>query len=152
MAACQQWTDTPPPFVFWVSTVQPPLNCLLFSCLQAFFSIRDERKRKEEKGKEKRLRSSLKKTRRNSPVLVGQYCFLLYRKQPIVMPEILSVTLDVIWEFACPRTVKKHRAFSIAVYSSKGATMVLDAAWKETFLSFYQKQGFCGIPPPANQH
>lgn len=147
MAACQQWADTPPPFVFWVSTVQPPLICCLFSCLQDPFSITGERKRKEERREEKLTQ----KLRVNFLVLVGQYSFLLYRKWPRVMPDMASVTLDVIWVFACPRMVKKHRPFSVSVYSSKEPTMVLDEASKETFLSFYQNHSFCDIHLPESQ-
>lgn len=136
MAACQQWTDTPPPFLFWVSTVQPPLNCLLFSCPQAPFSTRDERKRKE-----KAKRSSLKKPQKKPFCWWASRASYSTESSPVVMPEMLSVTLDVVWEFACPRTVQKHRACSISVYSWKRATMVLDTAWKETFLSFLLKTG-----------
>lgn len=151
MAACQQWADTPPPFVFWVRTVQPPLNCCLFSRLQDPFSITDERKRKEERERGKRLRRSLKKLTVNYLVLVGQHSFLLYRKWPRVMPEMPSVTLDVIWEFVCPRTVKNHRLFSVSVHGSKEPMMVLDAASKETLLSFHQNHSFCDIPLPKSQ-
>lgn len=62
-------------------------------------------KRKEEKGKEKRLREAHSKPRRDPPVLVGQHSFLLFRKWPVVMPEMLSVTPDVIQEFTRPRIV-----------------------------------------------
>lgn len=51
-----------------------------------------------------------------------------------------------IWEFACPRTMKKHRAFSLSASSSKDVTMVLDAACKETSLSLHQKQ-VLRLPP-----
>lgn len=144
MAACQQWTDTPPPFLFWVSTVQPPLNCLFFSCPQAPFSTRDERKRKE-----KAKRSSLKKPQKKPFCWWASRASYSTKSSPVVMPEMLSVTLDVVWESACPRTVQKHRACSISVYSSKRATMVLDAAWKETFLSFLLKTGLLRQPSPS---
>lgn len=105
------------------------------------------RQRKIEKAK----RSSLKNLRLNFLVLVGQHSFLLYRKRLRVMPEMPSVTLDVIYVFACPRTVKKQRPFSETVYSSKEPMMVLDAASKETFLSFYQNHIFCDIHLPESQ-
>lgn len=67
------------------------------------------------KGK-KAERSSLKHPRRNPPVVVGQQSLLFSRKWPVVTPEMLSATLNVIWEFACPRMLKKHRAaFYISV-------------------------------------
>lgn len=67
------------------------------------------------------------------------------------MPEMPSVTLDVICVFACPRTVKKHSPFSESVHSSKEPMMVLDAASKETLLSFYQNHSFCDIHLPESQ-
>lgn len=147
MAACQQWADTPPPFVFWVSIVQPPLNCCLFSCLQDLFC---NHRWKEEKGREKRREPHSKKLWVNFLVLVGQHRFLLYRKWLRVMPEMPSVTLDIIWVFACPRTVKKHRPFSVSLHSSKEPTMVLSEASKETFLSFYQNHSSCDIHLPES--
>lgn len=148
--------DTPPPFVFWVSTAQPPSNCLLFPCLQAPFSEmkgRERKREKEERGKEKRLRGARWKTQRNPPGLVGQHGFFRYSKRPVAVPEMLSVTLDVTWEIACPRTAKKHRAFSISIYSSEGAMTLLDAAWKESFclpVSVFLPKAVClGHPAPC---
>lgn len=145
MAACQQWADTPPPFVFWVSTVQPPLNCCLFSCLQDSFSITHGRKRKKErKGWEKltqKTQSKLSCAGGSAQLPTLQKMAQSYAR------NAKCYSRCYLGACLCQNSEKTQTLF----FSSEELMMVLDAASNETFHSFYQNHSFCDIPLPKSQ-